>query len=97
MDVTTDFVYRRLHGSEQLYASGYDDAALDLWADRVAAWARGDDPPSGRVARGERCRKIPARDIYVYFDNDMKVRAPFDARSLRERAQRRLDRQMTSR
>jgi uncharacterized protein YecE (DUF72 family) len=95
MDVTTDFVYCRLHGSEQVYASGYDDAALDLWADRVAAWARGDDATSGRFACGERCRKIPARDIYVYFDNDMKVRAPFDAQSLRERVQRRLDLQTT--
>ena len=91
MDVTTDFVYCRLHGSEQLYASGYDDAALDLWADRVAAWARGDDSPSGRFACGKRCRKIRARDVYVYFDNDMKVRAPFDAKNLRERVQRRLD------
>ncbi|HTF64101.1 MAG TPA: DUF72 domain-containing protein [Edaphobacter sp.] len=91
MDVTTDFVYCRLHGSEQLYASGYDDVTLDLWADRVAAWARGDDAPSGRFACEERCRKIRARDVYLYFDNDMKVRAPFDAQNLRERVQRRLD------
>jgi uncharacterized protein YecE (DUF72 family) len=90
MDVTADFVYCRLHGSEQLYASGYDDAALDLWADRVAAWARGDDAPSGRFACGEKCRKIPVRDVYVYFDNDMKVRAPFDAQGLRRRVEQRL-------
>jgi uncharacterized protein YecE (DUF72 family) len=91
MDVTADFVYCRLHGSEQLYASGYGDSALDLWADRVAAWARGGDAADGRFACGERCEKIPARDVYVYFDNDMKVRAPFDAKSLCERVQRRLD------
>jgi len=24
-----------------------------------------------------------ARDVFVYFDNDAKVRAPFDARALR--------------
>ncbi|MBP0651216.1 DUF72 domain-containing protein, partial [Mycobacterium tuberculosis] len=29
MDLTADFVYVRLHGSEELYASGYDEAALD--------------------------------------------------------------------
>jgi uncharacterized protein YecE (DUF72 family) len=91
MDVTTDFVYCRLHGSEQLYASGYDDTALDLWADRIVAWTKGGDAANGRFACGERCRKIPARDVYVYFDNDMKVRAPFDAKSLHERVQRRLD------
>ena len=39
MDVTADFVYCRLHGSEELYASGYDPPALDAVAARVAAWA----------------------------------------------------------
>ncbi len=29
MDVTADFIYCRLHGSKELYASGYDDATLD--------------------------------------------------------------------
>jgi uncharacterized protein YecE (DUF72 family) len=91
MDVTTDFVYCRLHGSEQLYASGYEDAALDLWADRVAAWTRGGEASSGRFACGEWSPKIPARDVYIYFDNDMKVRAPFDAMNLRERVQRKLN------
>jgi uncharacterized protein YecE (DUF72 family) len=29
---------------------------------------------------------LPAgRDVYVYFDNDAKVRAPFDAQALRRR------------
>jgi uncharacterized protein YecE (DUF72 family) len=31
-DITSDFVYLRLHGSEELYASGYSDEALDHWA-----------------------------------------------------------------
>jgi uncharacterized protein YecE (DUF72 family) len=90
MDVTADFVYCRLHGAEQLYASGYDDAALDLWAECIIAWTRGDDAPNGRFACAEGCRNTPARHVYVYFDNDMKVRAPFDAKNLRERVQRRL-------
>jgi uncharacterized protein YecE (DUF72 family) len=41
IDVTADFVYCRLHGSEELYASGYDDKSLDEWAGRVVAWAKG--------------------------------------------------------
>ena len=89
MDVTADFVYCRLHGSEQLYASGYDDVALDQWADRVAAWARGDNALDGRFACKERCGKAPGRDVYVYFDNDMKVHAPFDAMGLHERVRQR--------
>lgn len=38
--VTSDLVYVRLHGDEDLYVSRYSDAALDLWADRVRAWTQ---------------------------------------------------------
>ncbi len=79
-DVTADFVYCRLHGSEELYASGYGSEALRVWAERIAAWA------TGGVAEGRRACGVEAacrpRDVYVYFDNDIKVRAPFDARVL---------------
>ena len=30
-DATSDFVYVRLHGDEELYVSGYSDAALQGW------------------------------------------------------------------
>ena len=70
-EVTTDFVYARLHGSQELYVSGYTDEELDAWSGRVAGWRKG------------------GRDVYVYFDNDAKVHAPFDAQRLRERVGRR--------
>ena len=38
-DVTSDLVYVRLHGDEELYASGYSDDALDRWAERVEQWS----------------------------------------------------------
>jgi uncharacterized protein YecE (DUF72 family) len=69
-EVTADFVYVRLHGSQQIYVTGYSDAELDRWATKVVAW---------RDTSAER------RDVYVYFDNDAKVHAPFDALRLRER------------
>lgn len=80
-DVTADFVYCRLHGSEQLYASGYEAAALDMWAQWVGAWRAGDTPgtPLAPAAPSR------PRDVFVYFDNDIKVRAPADAKSLMER------------
>ena len=28
--------------------------------------------------------KLPAREVFVYFDKDVKVRVPFDAKSLTE-------------
>jgi uncharacterized protein YecE (DUF72 family) len=65
-EVTSDFVYVRLHGSRQLYVSGYEDDELTKWADRIREWTSGD-------FNGHRL------DVYVYFDNDAKVHAPNDA------------------
>jgi uncharacterized protein YecE (DUF72 family) len=85
MDTTAGFVYCRLHGSEQLYASGYDDEALDRWAERVSIWARGGEVADGRHAASHSGPREKRRDVFVYFDNDVKVRAPFDAHRLQER------------
>lgn len=38
--VTTDFVYVRLHGSQQLYVSRYSDDELESWAARIRNWER---------------------------------------------------------
>jgi uncharacterized protein YecE (DUF72 family) len=64
---TADFMYVRLHGDKELYASGYDDTALDAWAARITEWTGA------------------GRDVFVYFDNDMKGYAPHDAMRLAER------------
>ncbi len=66
-EITTDLMYVRLHGRDQLYVSGYSEHELDEWAAKIRSWTE----------RG--C------DVYVYFDNDAKVHAPFDAMSLMER------------
>jgi len=83
-DVTADFVYLRLHGSEELYASGYSDEALDHFAARIKLWAQGLEPNDARLIDSD-TRPAPhgPRDVFAYFDNDAKVRAPVDARSLR--------------
>jgi uncharacterized protein YecE (DUF72 family) len=81
-DVTADFVYVRLHGDEELYVSGYTRRALETWAARIRAWRCGDVPPDAAlIAPASLMRRAP-RDVYVYFDNDAKVKAPRDARAL---------------
>lgn len=85
MDITADFVYCRLHGSKELYASGYDDAALDIWSRRVADWARGREPVDAERVIDRNGPKRERRDVYFYFDNDKKVCAPFDGMKLQER------------
>ena len=67
LEPTTDLAYVRLHGDQELYVSGYDDEALDRWAERVRGWQE------------------TGHDVVVYFDNDAKVRAPFDAQGLMTR------------
>jgi len=84
-DVTADFMYLRLHGDEEIYASGYCDAALDRWAARIRAWSAGKEPSDAARASSSPAPRTGSRDIYCYFDNDIKVHAPFDARSLIEK------------
>jgi uncharacterized protein YecE (DUF72 family) len=84
-DVTADFMYLRLHGDKEIYASGYTDAALDRWAARIAAWSRGGEPDDARRAAERPPRKRRSRDVFCYFDNDIKVRAPFDADRLMQK------------
>ena len=61
---TADFVYVRLHGHTELYASGYSSSSLDRWAEKAAGW------------------RAEGLDVYVYFDNDARGRAPHDAVAL---------------
>jgi uncharacterized protein YecE (DUF72 family) len=84
-DLTADFVYLRLHGKGEIYAGGYDDAALDEWAVRLRAWTCGAEPADAKRILGRPAPRARRRDAYVYFDNDAKVRAPFDALALRRR------------
>lgn len=75
-DVTSDFVYARLHGSADHYPDGYDDDTLDGWARLVKEWLSGEVCPDGR-----------GRDVFVYFDNPDNdgVNSPFDAMRFLER------------
>jgi len=84
-DVTAGFMYLRLHGDAELYVSGYSDAALDDWTRRIHAWAEGGEPGDARKASAAKPKARRSRDVYVFFDNDVKVRAPFDARALMQR------------
>jgi uncharacterized protein YecE (DUF72 family) len=81
-DVTTDFVYVRLHGDKELYVSGYTPAALARWAARIRAWTTGGEPVDARRIDANRRPRRRKRDVYCYFDNDAKVKAPRDAQRL---------------
>jgi uncharacterized protein YecE (DUF72 family) len=84
-DITADFIYMRLHGDKEIYRSGYSNKSLQRWALRIAQWHRGTEPPGARKVETSRKPPKRRRDVYCFFDNtDLKLRAPFDARSLAE-------------
>lgn len=84
-DVTASFMYLRLHGDKVLYASGYSNAALTRWCKHIDAWRKGSEPKDATRCSDEKPRKRASRDVYCYFDNDTKVKAPFDARKLAQK------------
>nr|WP_244109019.1 DUF72 domain-containing protein [Burkholderia anthina] len=85
-DLSTDFVYMRLHGTETKYSGEYSDASLEQWAQRIESWRDGAQPADARLAApGLPPPRARTRDVYCYFDNDAKTNAPFDAQRLMER------------
>jgi len=81
-DITSDTVYIRLHGDEELYVSGYTEKALCEWARKIRVWHRGGTPAHTRLIASRAARAPQGRAVFVFFDNDVKVRAPHDAMQL---------------
>jgi uncharacterized protein YecE (DUF72 family) len=69
---TADFAYARLVRGRDEIETGYPPADLDAWATRL-----------GRIASGG--AGGAARDVYAFFINAGKVRAPAAAMALAER------------
>ena len=63
--------------SEELYVSGYDHAGAGHLGGPDPQLADRRHPDDGRTLAPP--APPQPRDVYVYFDNDVKVRAPFDA------------------
>lgn len=81
-EVTAGFVYLRLHGATETYASGYAPHELDRWAERIGTWSRGGEPADASRITDRQPPRRKSRDVYVYFDNDARGRAPWDALAL---------------
>ena len=81
-DVTANFIYIRLHGAEELYASGYTQGQLKRWAKRIKLWNQGTEPTDAKRIGKKRADRKTGRNVYVYFDNSIKIHAPRDAMRL---------------
>lgn len=81
-DLTADFVYARLRRSVASEKTGYPPAALKQWAQRAHCWARGEEPEDlPKVAKGTATKRA-ARDVFIFFINGAKERAPAAAMQL---------------
>ena len=83
-DVTGDFVYARLMLGDAALPTGYADAALDAWAERARLWAAGGAPPDLPSLEETPTATAP-RDVFIYFINGAKERAPAAAMALLNR------------
>ncbi|MEV6232852.1 DUF72 domain-containing protein [Saccharopolyspora shandongensis] len=70
--------------ADELYASGYSAEDLDRWAKLIRSWHEGKCPRTEHTVATP-ARTTKGRDIYAYFDNDVKAHAPHDAMSLAKR------------
>jgi uncharacterized protein YecE (DUF72 family) len=82
-EITAGFVYVRLHGPSDLYASAYGEDALHEWARRIRRWRAAQQPADARRITDRRPPRREQRDVYVYFDNDEGGHAPREAARLR--------------
>jgi uncharacterized protein YecE (DUF72 family) len=81
-DLTSSFVYARLRRSVSTCETGYPLDALKQWARRAEAWTKGKEPTDlPRIAPKTKAGARP-RDVFIYFINGAKERAPAAAEKL---------------
>lgn len=82
-DATGDFIYARLRRSVATEATGYPSIEIERWAQRARTWASGAEPDDlPRVEKITAAAKSQPRDVFVYFINGAKERAPAAAMAL---------------
>jgi uncharacterized protein YecE (DUF72 family) len=81
-DLTSTFVYARLRRSVASVPTGYTLTDLKQWSRRAQTWTKGDEPTGlPRVAPKQKALAAP-RDVFIYFINGAKERAPAAAQKL---------------
>lgn len=79
-DPTGDFVYARLRQALGSEPTGYPPEELSAWAARASKWASGLEPDD--LPRIETSPNPQARDVFIFFINGAKERAPAAAQQL---------------
>jgi uncharacterized protein YecE (DUF72 family) len=83
-EISAGFVYLRLHGAAQTYASNYSERELTRWTERIRMWRSGKEPSDAERITDREPPRRQRRDVYIYFDNDRHAYAPRNALRLAE-------------
>ena len=84
-DLTSDFVYMRMHAEKAAYTKGHTEKALNALVERVDLWTKGKQPKDAQLVSPDGKPVKTKRDVFVFFDNEVKENAPLDALRLIEK------------
>jgi uncharacterized protein YecE (DUF72 family) len=80
-DLSADFVYVRLQEAKADVETGYGAKAIESWATLAKAWERGEEPDQFPLT-APKGKPLKSRDVFIYFINGAKERAPAAAEAL---------------
>jgi uncharacterized protein YecE (DUF72 family) len=79
-DVTADFVYARVMGTQAKEKLGYPPATLKTWAERARDWAKGESPKKSMLLAPAAPKK--KRDVFLFVISGAKERNPAAAQAI---------------
>ena len=79
-DVTADFVYVRLMGTQEKEKLGYTKPELNAWAKRLHKWQAGDSAPADKLLAKAAAKK--KRDVFTFVISGAKNKNPAAAMAL---------------
>jgi uncharacterized protein YecE (DUF72 family) len=83
-DLSSNFVYARLQDAKPDVETGYGAKAIKRWATLAKAWEAGEEPEQFQLA-APKGKPLNSRDVFIYFINGAKERAPAAAEALLKR------------
>ncbi len=86
-DLSAPFVYVRLQSADEGLENGYAPKALDQWRERAHLWATGHKPTDLPMLSNDNSPQHAGKngggpDVFLYFINGFKPKAPAAARAL---------------
>ena len=80
LDVTAEFVYVRLMGTQEKEKLGYAKPKLNEWAKRLHKWQTGDSAPADKLLAKAAAKK--QRDVFTFVISGAKSKNPAAAMAL---------------